>query len=239
MNRISIVEDELIVAKDLQITLQRLGYQVSGLYTNYNDALLNIDSNNTDIILMDIMLKGVSDGISLTRALSEKGNFIVIFLTAYFDNTTIDLALNSDAYMYLVKPYNEVELNAAIKLAQRKGIGQRSITIENNHKEDYFFIKTDARHIKINIKELLYIEALKDYVMIHLYNSNIVVHITMKELESRLLNTDIIRIHRSFFVCKSHIVSVSNNSLTIINHTQALPIGGSYRDALFKSLSLA
>jgi DNA-binding LytR/AlgR family response regulator len=238
MNRVSIVEDEIIVAKDLQFTLQRLGYDVSGLYTNYNDALSGITPSNTDIIIMDIMLKGVNDGVSLTKALSDKGDFIIIFLSAFYDNTTMEHALFSDAYMYLLKPYNEVELNAAIKLAQRKRVLSQVDKPSLVIKENFFFIKTDSRHIKVIISDLLFIEALKDYVMIHLVSSNIIVHITMKELESRVSNTDIIRIHRSFFVSKSHIVSLSNNALFVNGHSQPLPIGGSYRDSLFKSLHL-
>ncbi|MCK5198722.1 MAG: response regulator, partial [Spirochaetales bacterium] len=108
--KILIVEDERIIALDLQRRLMRFGYHDPVITTNGLDALKAIDSNRPDIILMDIMLSSDFDGIETATIINEKYNIPLIFLTAYSDEKTVERAKKAEPYGYILKPFKEKEL---------------------------------------------------------------------------------------------------------------------------------
>ncbi len=121
MNSIVIVEDELIAAEYLKNILENGGYGVCDIIDNGKDAIKKIPTINPDIVLMDIMLKdGISGSEVALQLKSIAPNIAVIFLTAYTDNEMIDYALNVNCYGYIVKPYNEKEILANIKIVLAK-----------------------------------------------------------------------------------------------------------------------
>ena len=101
-----VVEDEGIVAKDIQYTLKNLGYKVSGIATSGEDALTKIYSTAPDLILMDIKLKGEIDGIDVTERIRHNFDIPVVYLTAYVDNKTLGRAKKTMPYGYISKPFN-------------------------------------------------------------------------------------------------------------------------------------
>src|SRR5262245_31583460 len=116
--RILIVEDENIVAKDLQNTLTNLGYNVVGVLSTGEEALRVAKGLNPDLILMDIMLtKGFIDGVEAAHRLKYELDVPVIFITAYSDEGTLGRAKVTDAYGYILKPFNVRELQIAIEMA--------------------------------------------------------------------------------------------------------------------------
>lgn len=117
---ILIVEDELIIARDLSQKLRQSGYQVSEVVSSGAAALAAIERRAPDIILMDIVIKGERDGIDVAREIYERFEIPVIYLTAYADEDTLKRAEQSGAYGYLLKPCNEREMRAALQLALQK-----------------------------------------------------------------------------------------------------------------------
>ncbi|NMF57283.1 GGDEF domain-containing response regulator [Pseudanabaena yagii] len=118
--KILIVEDELLIARDLSQKLKGIGYQIVAIVSSGQAALDVIDKNPPDLVLMDIVIKGDRDGIDTTQVINEKFGIPVIYITAYADDATLDRAEKSGAYGYILKPFNDRELHASIKLALHK-----------------------------------------------------------------------------------------------------------------------
>ncbi|MGB5965876.1 MAG: response regulator [Sulfurimonadaceae bacterium] len=138
--KILIVEDESLVALELEMTLKGFGYDVVGYATTSKMAKDYVDTNNIDLILMDINLKEAIDGIDLYQSFNK--NIPVIYLTAYKDEKTISKAVATNPLGYLVKPINSDELNALLKLAVYKMKNESTSKNKNNFLdigEKYFF----------------------------------------------------------------------------------------------------
>lgn len=125
--RILIVEDESIVALDLQSLLRRLGYAVCGREASGEGALEAARRERPDLILMDISLSGEMDGITSADTIRQEMDIPVIFLTAYADKSTVERAKTSDAYGYLLKPFQEREIEIAIDMALYKYRTQKEL----------------------------------------------------------------------------------------------------------------
>jgi PAS domain S-box-containing protein len=125
--RVLIVEDERIVAIDLKITLERLGYDVIGTTGSGENAVEMAEDLQPDIILMDIRLEDKMDGIDAAKAIRKHSDIPVIFLTAYTDQETIDRAKLVGPYGYAVKPFEPRELKSAIEIATYKHSMERRL----------------------------------------------------------------------------------------------------------------
>ena len=108
--QILIVEDESIVAMDLELQLINLGYQIAGVVSNGREALDLIEKQPVDLVLMDINIKGNLDGIETTRMLLKQRHIPVVYLTASGDHKTVARATATQPVEYLVKPLNEDRL---------------------------------------------------------------------------------------------------------------------------------
>ena len=117
---ILIVEDENIVALDMKMRLESLGYRVLGVVDSGPAALDFLSVNTPDLVLMDIKLKGNVDGIETARLARERLDVPIIFVTAFTDEQTLDRAKLASPYGYIVKPFHERELRIAIELALYK-----------------------------------------------------------------------------------------------------------------------
>lgn len=115
--KILIVEDERIVARDLQVRLTNLGYQLSGMAASKQEALLSAAQSRPDIVLMDIRLNGVPDGIDAARELRNEFNLPIIYLTGHSDTATLSRARTTEPFGYILKPFETRELVAAIETA--------------------------------------------------------------------------------------------------------------------------
>jgi CheY-like chemotaxis protein len=119
-SRILVVEDEAIVAADIQDRLEALGYQVAGWGTTGAEALDLARSSNPDLILMDIMLKGPMNGIQAAHLIRIDLSLPVIFLTANSDEAVLEQAKISEPFAYLLKPFEERQLRTNIEMALYK-----------------------------------------------------------------------------------------------------------------------
>lgn len=115
--RIMIVEDERIVAKDLQFRLQGLGYQVVGMAAEGRDAIAKAKATQPNLVLMDIRIEGDMDGIQTAEIVRSELDIPVIFLTAYADQATLSRAKITEPFGYILKPFEERELQSTIEIA--------------------------------------------------------------------------------------------------------------------------
>lgn len=161
---IMIVEDERIVAMDIKSSLENLGYTVTAIASSGEAALKKVAETQPELVLMDIQLKGDMDGVETAKEIRKNFNIPVIYLTANADNTTLQRAKITEPYGYILKPFEEKELNISIEMAlykhqkesqvkaseqwfatTLKSIGDAAIAIDNNN--SLVFINTVAESL--------------------------------------------------------------------------------------------
>lgn len=124
--KIIIVEDEALIAIEIESTLSLLGYQVVGKAMNGDKALDLFANNPCDLIMLDISIKGTLTGIDLAKVIRKKYEVPFIFLTSFSDKFTLDLVKETMPYGYIVKPFNENDLRSTIELALHKFESEQS-----------------------------------------------------------------------------------------------------------------
>jgi signal transduction histidine kinase len=120
VTEILIVEDELLIAKNLARKLEKLGYKIVKIVSSGDRAIENALSLQPNLILMDIAIKGEIDGIETAAKIYEQLHIPIIYTTAYADDNTIQRAEETGSYGYLIKPFQERDLHATIKMALSK-----------------------------------------------------------------------------------------------------------------------
>jgi two-component system response regulator LytT len=243
---ILITEDESIVAKDIQMSLKKLGYNVTGICNNGEDAIRTAEEHRPDIVLMDIMLKGEMSGIDAADQIRKRLNIPIIFLTAYADESTLSKAKITEPYGYIIKPFKEIDLRTTIEMALYKHQKEDEVKkerdflysiVENKDAKDIIFVKSNSRLVKVRTKDIYFVEALKDYVVINTSNARYTIHSTMKDIERKLSPNEFIRVHRSFIVRLDKIVAIEQPNLILEDEKKPIPIGGSYKDDLAKKIN--
>ena len=249
MGKISVlvVEDESIVSKDIQYSLKKLGYNVVGVAATGQKAIDLCGEKTPDIILMDIMLKGDINGIEASTRIKESYNIPVIFLTAYADENTLSKAKVTEPYAYIIKPFKEIDLHTSIEMAFYKHSKELEILkerdmlyniVENKENKEFIFVKSKSRLIKLNTKDIFFIEALKDYVVINTINKRYTIHSTMKDIERKMPQDYFLRVHRSYIVRLDKIAQIEQPNLILEDNNKIIPIGGSYKEELIKRINL-
>ncbi|MCD6233550.1 MAG: hypothetical protein DRP86_02325 [Candidatus Neomarinimicrobiota bacterium] len=117
MKKIVIVEDERIIADDLQLTFKSWGYNNVVIVSSAEDLLEHLDNIKPDLILMDIMLQGKMNGIEAVHIINKKKPIPVIYITAYTNKATIDKAIETNPLGYLIKPFEEYRLKEIVEAA--------------------------------------------------------------------------------------------------------------------------
>ena len=126
--RILVVEDEIIVAKDIQKTLRSVGYAVPTIASSGEEALQKAADTRPDLVLMDIRLKGDMDGVDTAQQIRARFDIPVIYLTAYTDDKAVQRAKITEPYGYIVKPFAARELHASIQMAFNTHKGERKLS---------------------------------------------------------------------------------------------------------------
>jgi two-component system response regulator LytT len=244
---ILVVEDESIVAKDIQVCLKRLGYDVVGVVSSGEDAVEKARELDPDLVMMDIMLKGEMSGIDAANEIRRRKDIPVIFLTAYTDRDTVDKAKESEPYGYIIKPFKEIDIQTAIEIALYKHSKESEVRkerdlyysmVEKNDSVDMMFVKANQRLVKIRYADIYFIEALKDYVVINTTERRFTIHSTMKDIERKMPEKDFIRVHRSFIVRMDKIKEIDHSNVILENDKKVIPVGGSYKEVLQQRLNL-
>lgn len=125
--KILVVEDESVVALDLESQLQDMNYEVCGVADNGMDAIAHAKAQRPNLILMDIVIKGDIDGVETASRISRGLHIPIVFLTAYSDDKTVERAAGTGSYGYLTKPFQAKELRAAIEVALYKAALEKQL----------------------------------------------------------------------------------------------------------------
>jgi len=246
--KILVVEDEAIVAKDISVCLKKIGYEVLGTLSKGEKVVPKINEEKPDLILMDIMLAGTMTGIDVSKKIKEEFDIPVVFLTAYADEKTISKAKVTEPYGYVIKPFKEIDLRTSIEMALYKykkekekiaGIEESKINQGSALSKEFIYVKSNSRLVKVENDSILFVEALKDYVIIHTPNDKYTIHSTMKDIEKKLPTESFMRVHRSYILNLKRIKSIESSIVLLEDSDKKIPIGGSYKDDLYKKLNLA
>lgn len=208
---ILIVEDEYLIADMLNTMLKRNGNKNVFHAETIEKAILALD-NEPEICLVDIRLNG-ENGIDFAHILNIK-DIPFIFITANNEIETIKKAALTNPQAYLTKPIKEKDLVATLEIIRARF-------------PKYFWVRTNLGKQKIKQSEILFIEADNVYSKIVCENKTYVERITLKEIEIHL-ETNFIKVHRSFIVNKEKIDSFKSNELHIGNHM--IPISKKYHE---------
>ncbi|MBW4538222.1 MAG: response regulator [Myxacorys chilensis ATA2-1-KO14] len=127
--RILVVEDERVVARDIEKRLKKLGYVVPASVASGEEAINKVAELRPDLVLMDIRLKGQMDGIEAAEQIRADFDTPVIYLTAYADEATLQRAKATEPFGYIVKPFDERDLHVAIEVALRRQLSETAIRV--------------------------------------------------------------------------------------------------------------
>ena len=128
-HKILIVEDDPIIALDLSLVVGEMGCTVVGIANNYQNAIKLMQSDPADILLCDINLQSIQNGIDVAESICHSHNPAVIFLTGLDDNKTLHSAVNTNPCGYLLKPYRYRELHALIEIAKRRTLENKPLLV--------------------------------------------------------------------------------------------------------------
>jgi len=125
--RILVVEDETVIAMDLRERLTALGYEVCGIVTQGEVVAQKVIALRPDLVLMDVNLAGTTDGVKAAQQIGEFCDVPIVFLTAYSDSELVERASRTNAYGFLVKPFDERELHATLQVALVRHAAERDL----------------------------------------------------------------------------------------------------------------
>ncbi|WP_211356881.1 LytR/AlgR family response regulator transcription factor [Phaeodactylibacter luteus] len=231
-----IVDDEPLAQDVLETYIDKLPeIKLLRKCSNALEANEALKSEQVDLMFLDIQMPQLT-GVDFLKTLNNPP--VVIFTTAYPNYAVEGFELN--ALDYLLKPISlERFMKAANKAVEqielrRQGKAGAQPAAEAEEDPGYIFVKADKKLVKINYEDILYIEGLKDYVIIRQDNNRVITLQTMKSLEDKLPTKLFKRIHRSYIVNIERIDAVVGNMVEVVEKGQAkhLPIGKNYRDEL-------
>ena len=227
------VDDEKLVLDLLVDNIKRVPFlKLVGSYKNAFEAAEALHKEQVDLIFLDIQMPGLN-GLQFIQSLQRPP--LVIFVTAYKEYALE--GFNVDAVDYLLKPVSfERFLKACNKAYELYQLHQKPSTRKDE--ADYFFVYVEYNQVKVTISDILYIEAMKDYVKIFLSSSfrPIITKMSLKALEEKLSDNRFIRVHKSYIVAADKIDAVKRDVIAIGN--AELPIGDSYKNTVEKFLSI-
>jgi DNA-binding LytR/AlgR family response regulator len=235
--KVYIVEDEPLIAATIETALEKEGYQVVGCADNAKEAAFDIETLLPDIFLVDITLDGKMDGVDLVEHLKSKLNIPFIFITSLSDDITIERVKNTSPSGFIVKPFNERMLKTNIELALHQFNNQnKQVTEEASFISNSFFIKDKGELQKIELQNILYVEAYDNYCFIHTRQQKFLVSQTLKYLEEKLPAQQFLRVHRSYIINLDEIKSIMEGCVYIEKHR--IPVSHSYRAILLSKVQL-
>lgn len=229
MIKVIIVDDEPLALDVLETYIEQIPeLELVAKCQNAFEANEALKKFPVDVMFLDIQMPQLT-GIEFIKTLTDPPE--IIFTTAFPDYAVAGFELN--ALDYLLKPISMERFMKSVNKVSDK-LSSKSAEIEIMEENEYFFVKADKKLLKVNFDEILYIEGLKDYVIIRKENGRVITLQTMKSLESKLSAKYFLRIHRSYIVNVNKINAIVGNMIEISEKGQAkhLPIGKNYRDDL-------
>lgn len=223
-----VVDDEDVARKVVKSFIERTkGLTIVADFDNAIDAYNLLKRETVDLLFLDIDMPEMS-GMELIKSLEHKPMVIMITGRKEFAIEAYELAVVD----YMVKPVNYARFMKAVE----KVMGNMSKNVLDTTAKEDIYVKADSKIVRIKLKEIKFVEALSDYVIIHTEKKKYIVHSTMKGITNRLPAGEFARVHRSFIVNINQIETIEDMS-NIIMPNKIIPIGASYKSDFFNKLN--
>ena len=236
--RILVVEDDMIIAAHICLQLTNLGYEITGIETRGEEAVVHANVNTPDIILMDINLRGTLDGIETAKMIQQKINIPIIYLTANTDEASFQRAKETHPYAFIPKPLNSVQLQRTFALVVEQLKEKKTETLYADLPievlDDRIFIRYNGKMNKLLLSDILYIEADRNYCKIVTTSNDYLITATLKTMEEKLPKHKFLRVHRSYMVNIAKLDVVAEGHLEI--NRKVIPLGKAHRGSLLTRL---
>jgi DNA-binding LytR/AlgR family response regulator len=244
MLRILLVEDEGIIAADMENMLEKMGYEVLETAMDYEEAVERLEEETPDLILLDVNLGGRKDGIDLAKVINEKYQIPFIFTTSYTDGPTIERAKKVNPIGYLVKPFKQEQLYTTIEMAMFS-MAQKTVVAKPSEQEkeseglvikDALFIKDKYRYTKLPVGDILWLRAEGNYVEIYLHDRRELIRNSLTQFLEKLNKPNFFRTHKSYAVNLDFLTRVEPTEIFILD--TAIPITKAYHDELIERIEV-
>lgn len=224
-----IIEDEGILANIIESYLERFNeIELVGKFEGPIPAMQFLNQNQVDLIVLDIQMP-LLNGIDFAKTISTQT--AIIFTTAYSEYAIQGFEIN--ALDYLLKP---ISFERFVKSLHRFFESKKIKQLKDTKTRSHVIIKSEGAHHKIRVGSLIYIESLSEYLRYHTIDKKLIVYGTLALQAEDLKSEGFIRIHKSYLISKSHIMSIIGNQVCLTGNIK-LPIGRTFKKIVIHAFS--
>lgn len=245
--KILIVEDNVIIADDMQSMLEEIGYEIVDNVIVYEQAVEVLKNNHVDLVLIDIILASDKTGIDLGKHIRDVYNIPFIFVTSNSDRATVENAKTVKPDGYLVKPFEQQDLYTSIEIAlsnfnyAKKDKGNAIAGNEgdaftsNSVLKDSIFVKKQHLYYRIQFGDIQFIKADNVYLEVNTVDKKFLVRSPLKDYLEKLPKDKFYRAHKSYIVNVDHIDAINSKDIMINNNL--IPISKDFKEFIISSMN--
>lgn len=227
MKRCLLVDDEYLALEVIESYLQQLGGFTVIKCTSATEAFTLLQEKTIDILFLDIHMPRLT-GLELLKTLKHKPKVIITSAHREYALESFDL----DVVDYLLKPVSFERFLQALAKVSVVSTPSPSVNSLPPQEDAFIYLKEEKKMIKVFIRDIVYIESVKDYVKVKLVDKQIVTYQRISYMQEKLPEDKFVRIHKSFIVALDKIDSYDNDAVTI--RGQVVPIGRSYKNQVIE-----
>lgn len=246
--KILIVEDNVIIADDMQSMLEEIGYEIVDNVIVYEQAEEVLKTKQVDLVLIDIILASDKTGIDLGKHIRQNYNIPFIFVTSNSDRATVENAKTVKPNGYLVKPFEQQDLYTSIEIAlsnftygeKTGGGGQEGDDdddklMSNSVLKDSIFVKKQHLYYRIQFEDIQFIKADNVYLEVNTKDKKFLVRSPLKDYLEKLPKNKFYRAHKSYIVNVDHIDAINSKDI-LINNT-LIPISKDFKEFIIAAMN--
>ncbi len=245
--RILIVEDNVIIADDMQSMLEEIGYEIVDNVIVYEQAERVLKAEQVDLVLIDIILASDKTGIDLGKHIRENYDIPFIFVTSNSDRATVENAKTVKPNGYLVKPFEQQDLYTSIEIALSNftyGTGKSSsgeimsdddVPMSNSVLKDSIFVKKQHLYYRIQFGDIQFIKADNVYLEVNTVDKKFLVRSPLKDYLEKLPKKKFYRAHKSYIVNVDHIDAINSKDVMINNNL--IPISKDFKEFIISAMN--
>ena len=246
--KILIVEDNVIIADDMQSMLEEIGYEIVDNVIVYEQAEEVLRTKQVDLVLIDIILASDKTGIDLGKHIRENYDIPFIFVTSNSDRATVENAKTVQPNGYLVKPFEQQDLYTSIEIALSNFVQskQRPVSSQASSQQEAMvsngsvlknsiFVKKQHLYYRIQFEDILFIKADNVYLEVNTKDKKFLVRSPLKDYLTKLPQDKFYRAHKSYIVNVDHIDAINSKDI-MINNT-LIPISKDFKEFIISAMN--